>query len=660
MSKEKENLNNKEEEAARQIIKSKEFYYNCSECSSPIEISSINEIQIEFKCLNNNHIKKISIKEYLNQMKAFNNINNNNDMCFIHNNKYECYCLDCNINLCKECLKSSNHINHNLKYIKVIEPEKKELNIIENIITYYAEKIEKLEKEKLVKTKELNNKLKKYKNKLKKRRKLKIKKNKNNMETEMKLKYNEYILNINNIRNKYENELKINKNKYEKNINEIQNKYKKVNENNNIIYRNQLENLNNKYSKLVQKYTYTEKINNMNYFKILNQIIYNTYVKYNCNYHNLININFLINKYQNKINNKSDINKGKNNIPVINIIDMIKSFNIFKEIIFHLTSNKQLEIMKYNKKIQNKFEKNINHYKLYSKKYVIYETDKKVKEYNKDDILLFEGDYLKGKRNGKGKEYDYESYLIYEGDHSKGKRNGKGQEYYHKDYLIYEGDYLNGKRNGKGKEYYFKEPIFEGEYLNGKRNGKGKDFFLNKILFEGEYLNGKKWNGKGYDLNNNLSYELKEGKGYLKELMIPDLKIIFEGEYLNGERNGKGKEYYVNGDLKYEGEYLNGKKWNIKVYNRQKNIICEIKEGKGNMKEINDHYNLIYEGEYLNGERNGKGKEFSYGSLIFEGEYLNGLRNGKGKEYIREKLIFEGGYLKGKNIMEKNMIQKVI
>ena len=35
--------------------------------------------------------------------------------------------------------------------------------------------------------------------------------------------------------------------------------------------------------------------------------------------------------------------------------------------------------------------------------------------------------------------------------------------------------------------------------------------------------------------------------------------LEFEGEYLNGIRNGKGKEYYNNGELKFEGEYLNGK-----------------------------------------------------------------------------------------------------
>ena len=30
-----------------------------------------------------------------------------------------------------------------------------------------------------------------------------------------------------------------------------------------------------------------------------------------------------------------------------------------------------------------------------------------IKEYSDCGILIFEGDYLNGKRNGKGKEYDY-------------------------------------------------------------------------------------------------------------------------------------------------------------------------------------------------------------------------------------------------------------
>ena len=46
--------------------------------------------------------------------------------------------------------------------------------------------------------------------------------------------------------------------------------------------------------------------------------------------------------------------------------------------------------------------------------------------------------------------------------------NGKGKEYNKKGELIFEGEYLNGKRNGKGKEYEDDGVLkFEGEYLNG-------------------------------------------------------------------------------------------------------------------------------------------------------------------------------------------------
>ena len=36
--------------------------------------------------------------------------------------------------------------------------------------------------------------------------------------------------------------------------------------------------------------------------------------------------------------------------------------------------------------------------------------------------------------------------------------------------VIFEGEYINGKKNGKAKEYnYNGKLIYEGEYLNGKR-----------------------------------------------------------------------------------------------------------------------------------------------------------------------------------------------
>ena len=191
------------------------------------------------------------------------------------------------------------------------------------------------------------------------------------------------------------------------------------------------------------------------------------------------------------------------------MLDKIKS-SYFSMIIFSLISEKRkLQLIKYNKRIQNIENITLLNYKILSRKYIVQETKGNIKIFNAlNDILIFEGDYF----NGIGKEY-----------------NPLGS-------IIYEGSYLNGKRNGKGTIYY----------IDGK------------ILFKGEFLKVKKWNVKEYDKNGNIIYELKEGIGFIKEYNM-NYNIIFEGEYLNGERNGKGKEYYYY-EIKYEGEYLNGRK----------------------------------------------------------------------------------------------------
>ena len=140
------------------------------------------------------------------------------------------------------------------------------------------------------------------------------------------------------------------------------------------------------------------------------------------------------------------------------MLENIKSKKILKEIFKQLNYKWKLNLIKYNKKLQNIMIIDLNYYKTVSNRYIIYESTRKGKEYN--------------------------SY---------------------NDNIIFEGEYLDGKRNGKGKEYYiFGNLLFEGEYLNGKRNGRGKEYYENgKLKFDGEYLNGKEWNGKGYDMNKN-------------------------------------------------------------------------------------------------------------------------------------------------------------
>ena len=241
-----------------------EIYYNCTECSSSIEILSIdeNDCSIEFQCINNNHKKKMLINDYITKMKKFNNNQINNDICILHNLKYDCYCLDCNTHLCKDCLQMRDHINHTKNNIIEIKPNKDEIRIFENILKFYKTKIEELEYEKINKTKELDNKLKEYKNKLKERKELKKDENKKKMELELKSIKEEYMNYIQDIKNKYENEMKIKKNNYESKILEINNKYKLLNEYNDITYNHNLEKIDIIYINQIKKYEFGKTIDN--------------------------------------------------------------------------------------------------------------------------------------------------------------------------------------------------------------------------------------------------------------------------------------------------------------------------------------------------------------------------------------------------------------
>ena len=45
-------------------------------------------------------------------------------------------------------------------------------------------------------------------------------------------------------------------------------------------------------------------------------------------------------------------------------------------------------------------------------------------------------------------------------------------------------------------------------------------YYNGKIKYECEYLFEKKWNVKEYDINGNILYELKEGSGKIKNIIM--------------------------------------------------------------------------------------------------------------------------------------------
>ena len=189
--------------------------------------------------------------------------------------------------------------------------------------------------------------------------------------------------------------------------------------------------------------------------------------------------------------------------------------------------------------------------------------------------LLFVGEHVDNKnikdktnRNGKGYEY-YENKFVFEGEYKNGKiKNGKGMLYNHKGNIIFNGDYINGKRNGIVYEYYennenilniniLSEYIallkYEGKFIDDEKNGLGKEYQYDEnnepvLIFEGIFKNGKKWEGNA--------------KEYYK---IPD-KLTFDGEYKEGKKwKGNFYEYSnIMDRLKLKGKYVDGKKVNIK------------------------------------------------------------------------------------------------
>ena len=65
----------------------------------------------------------------------------------------------------------------------------------------------------------------------------------------------------------------------------------------------------------------------------------------------------------------------------------------------------------------------------------------------------------------------------------------------------------------------------------------------------------------------------------------------------------------------------------LNIYDEKRNIIYELINGNGKIKEYYYDDKLEFEGEYLNCLKNGNIKEYDYyNNLIFEGEYLNGKR----------------------------------
>ena len=98
------------------------------------------------------------------------------------------------------------------------------------------------------------------------------------------------------------------------------------------------------------------------------------------------------------------------------MLEGCKSEYFIKVIFSHINDGRSLNILKFNKSLQNKLNINIVNYKIFSGKYITYETNDQGKIYSLfNNNIVFKGEFVKGQKNGKGKEYFEDGQLLFEG-----------------------------------------------------------------------------------------------------------------------------------------------------------------------------------------------------------------------------------------------------
>ena len=139
-----------------------------------------------------------------------------------------------------------------------------------------------------------------------------------------------------------------------------------------------------------------------------------------------------------------------------------------------------------------------------------------------NELIFCDVEMLNGVAHGKRNEYNIYGQVESEKEYLYGKLCGKIL-YYENNKLIQITDIksmIDNKVNGYAKRFDENGNLkYEGEIFNNFRI-KGRQYFKGKLEYEGEYSFGKKQNGKGYNENGNIIYELKNGNEMLKNIMM--------------------------------------------------------------------------------------------------------------------------------------------
>lgn len=245
-----------------------------------------------------------------------------------------------------------------------------------------------------------------------------------------------------------------------------------------------------------------------------------------------------------------------------------------------------------------------------------------------ENSYFYFGDLKSHRPNGKGVLFKESSLfrvplLYYCGEFSEGTFDGYGIlyeenfEHNQQQELVYEGEFEKGLFNGEGIEYV-------------TYNEEDLDLVVGTLqVTEPQNVSLETFKEMRNDLEEYISYIemmennvniIREGQNIggfydkpILDLMIAPTYRVFQGEYKKGEKEGKIKMYEPSPEqrLLYDGQ-----------------MKANQKNGKGI--EYYTNGNKKYEGKFSGGVYNGKGtKYFSDGEIDYKGKFIKGVPKNK-------------------------------
>ena len=134
---------------------------------------------------------------------------------------------------------------------------------------------------------------------------------------------------------------------------------------------------------------------------------------------------------------------------------------------------------------------------------------------------------------------------------------------------------------------------------------------------------------------------------------------FYVGQWKNNLPNGKGKEYYSNGNIMYEGDFVNDKREGNGryIWEDGENYIGQFKNdlshGKGTKYYSNGDK---YTGDWVYDKREGNGKYIWRDGEYYIGQFKNDFRNGRGMMFYSNGNIKKQGNWVNDEFVENSII----